>query len=371
MKKFIALAISAFLLSSCNEKPGYEISGTVSNKDLNGNYVYLYLYGSNTTPLDSILVENNSFTFKGTQEKPLLSILRFGENVTESQRVQTGELLPYTAIFVLDNNKFNIKLDQSSSATGNPETDTYYAFLTDLKNLRSSSEKIYSDMRSDDAETLAKAEDQYEQMESAVTTKVKGYINSNPDKQTAAKVLYDFRHSLDEDERREIISKAGDSFKAVPGIDKMIDHLNTLEKVAIGKEFTDFEMNGLDGKMHKLSEYVGNGKIVLIDFWASWCPPCRADMPHLVNLYNQYKNKNFEIVGVSLDRTDDAWKKGLKDLHMTWPQLSDLKYWQNEGAALYGVNSIPHTVLVDAKGTIIAKNLRGEALDEKLKELLN
>ena len=102
-----------------------------------------------------------------------------------------------------------------------------------------------------------------------------------------------------------------------------------------------------NGKTHKLSEFVGNGKnIVLIDFWASWCPPCRRDMPNLVAAYKKYKNKGFEIVGISLQG------------------------WKTSGAQLYGVNSIPHTVLVDKDGTIIAKNLHGEEIDAKLQEIL-
>ena len=93
-------------------------------------------------------------------------------------------------------------------------------------------------------------------------------------------------------------------------------------------------------------------------------------MPHLVELYKQYKNKGFEIVGISLDSKPEAWAKGVKDLNITWTQLSDLKGWQNAGAALYGVNSIPHTVLVDKDGTIIAKNIHGEEIDAKLQEVL-
>jgi thiol-disulfide isomerase/thioredoxin len=129
-------------------------------------------------------------------------------------------------------------------------------------------------------------------------------------------------------------------------------------------------MADMEGNMHKLSEYVGQGKIVLIDFWASWCPPCRKEMPALVELYKKYNKKGFEIVGVSLDKDKDAWVEGVKNMHMEWKQLSDLKFWESEGAALYGVNSIPHTVLVDKDGTILAKNLHGEELNTKLAELI-
>jgi peroxiredoxin len=138
----------------------------------------------------------------------------------------------------------------------------------------------------------------------------------------------------------------------------------------VGTKFIDFEMPAPDGKMVKLSDYAGKGKLVLVDFWASWCGPCRQDMPGVVELYAQYKDKGFEIVGVTLDRDGDAWKKSLTDMHMTWPQMSDLQYWQSAAAQLYAVNSIPHTMLIDGEGTIIARGLRGEALSAKLAEVL-
>ena len=110
---------------------------------------------------------------------------------------------------------------------------------------------------------------------------------------------------------------------------------------------------------------------VVVDFWASWCGPCRREMPNIVEAYAKYKGKNFEIVGVSLDQDADKWKDAIKKLNITWPQMSDLKGWQNEGAQLYAVNSIPHTMLVDADGTILARGLHGEALQAKLEEVLN
>ena len=122
--------------------------------------------------------------------------------------------------------------------------------------------------------------------------------------------------------------------------------------------------------MHKLSEYVGQGKWVLVDFWASWCGPCKAEMPNVVALYKQYKDKGFDIVSVSLDSHKDRWVKAIQEWGMPWHHMSDLKGWDCEGAALYAVTAIPHTVLLGPDGTILARNLTGDDLRAKLEELL-
>ncbi|MFN0201714.1 MAG: peroxiredoxin family protein, partial [Bacteroidia bacterium] len=108
----------------------------------------------------------------------------------------------------------------------------------------------------------------------------------------------------------------------------------------------------------------------LVDFWASWCRPCRQENPNVVAAYNRFKNKNFEILGVSLDQSKDAWVQAIKDDGLTWKHVSDLKYWQNEAAKLYGVQSVPFNILLDPKGKIVAKNLRGAALEQKLAQVL-
>lgn len=108
----------------------------------------------------------------------------------------------------------------------------------------------------------------------------------------------------------------------------------------------------------------------MIDFWASWCGPCRKEMPNVVEAYKAFKDKGFGIVGISLDENADKWKEAITALNITWPQMSDLQGWNNAGAKLYGVNSIPATVLVDQEGTIVARNLRGDAIKSKLNELL-
>ena len=145
--------------------------------------------------------------------------------------------------------------------------------------------------------------------------------------------------------------------------------INELKATAIGVAAPDFTQNDADGTPVKLSSF--RGRYVLIDFWASWCGPCRQENPNVVKVFNKYKTKKFTILGVSLDRPDGKadWLAAIKNDNLTWPQVSDLKYWNNEAAALFFVRSIPQNFLIDPNGKIIAKGLRGEDLENKLAEI--
>ena len=143
---------------------------------------------------------------------------------------------------------------------------------------------------------------------------------------------------------------------------------STNDKYPIGSKLPEFSQADADGKAIKLSSY--KGQYVLVDFWASWCGPCRVENPNLVRTFKHFNDKNFTVFGVSLDRSKDAWLKAIKDDGLTWKHVSDLKFWGNEVAVQFGIQSIPQNFLLDPNGVIIAKNLRGMALDYKLSKVL-
>ncbi len=137
---------------------------------------------------------------------------------------------------------------------------------------------------------------------------------------------------------------------------------------SIGSKALDFTQNDVNGKPVSLSQF--KGKYVLVDFWAAWCRPCRAENPNVVAAYNKYRNNNFTVLGVSLDQNKEAWLQAIKADNLTWTNVSDLKYWNNQAAQLYRISSIPQNLLIDPNGIIIGKNLRGPELLAKLEEVL-
>jgi peroxiredoxin len=148
---------------------------------------------------------------------------------------------------------------------------------------------------------------------------------------------------------------------------EFITMVESMRVTAIGQPAPEIALPNPEGEIVKLSSLQGN--YVLVDFWAKWCGPCRAENPNIVRVYNKYKDKGFTVYGVSLDRNRTDWLKAIEDDNLTWTHVSDLKYWQSEAAQIYNISAIPFSILLDPEGVIIAKNLRGPALEKKMAEI--
>ena len=170
----------------------------------------------------------------------------------------------------------------------------------------------------------------------------------------------------------ELVGSLNEMIKKFPGNDDIVNIKNSVEaqikKSLSGKPAPEISLPDTEGKEVKLSSF--RGKYVLVDFWASWCGPCRRENPTVVEAYNRFRDKNFTVLGVSLDKQKEPWLKAIVDDQLNWTHISDLKYWQSEVVPLYGIQGIPFNVLVDPDGKIVAENLRGAALEQKLGEIL-
>ncbi|MDE6822662.1 TlpA disulfide reductase family protein [Bacteroides acidifaciens] len=365
MKKltYLVIATAALGMVACTgNKAGYVVTGTVEGA-VDGDTVYLQeATGRNLTKLDTAVISKGTFTFKGTQDSVVNRYVTCEVN---------GTLL--TVDFFLENGKINVTLGKDDdSVTGTANNDAYQELRAKINDISKKMNAIYESMGdstlSDEQKEAKQKEgaDLQEQYENAIKEAVQKNI-TNPVGVFLFKQTF-YNNSTAENEA--LLQQVPANLQNDEAIVRIKELTETQKKTAVGTKFIDFEMETPDGKTVKLSDYVGKGKVVLVDFWASWCGPCRREMPNLVEAYAKYKGKNFEIVGVSLDQDGAAWKESIKKMNMTWPQMSDLKFWQSKGAQLYAINSIPHTVLIDGDGTIIARGLHGEELQAKIAEVV-
>ncbi len=364
MKKLTYLAAAA-LLAACNSSGnnGYTVTGTVEGAS-DGDMVYLQKQdGRQLVRTDSARIENGTFTFTGTQDTAQCRYLTYSN----------GEDYGLTMDFFLENGKIDIRLTRDNdSATGTPNNDAYQEVRERVNALTRQTAALYAtlaDTTLTDGQREAKGKE-IESLQEKITAAAKEGIAKNIANPVGIHLLKQNYYYMDVDELEPLMPQIPAMYDTDERIAQIKANVKKMRATAAGQKFTDFEMQTPEGKAVKLSDYAGKGKLVLVDFWASWCGPCRREMPNLVSLYAKYKNKNFEIVGVSLDRSGDAWKDAIGQLGISWPQMSDLKYWDCEGAKLYAVSSIPHTVLLDKDGTILARGLSGEKLQEKLAEVI-
>ena len=363
MKKLFYALMALVLLYSCNKEPQYKITGKVEG--LTKGTAYLQKIEQRTpVNVDSVEFTNGKFVFKGMVTEPDLYFIKVAD---------TLGAIP----LLLENTDITINTTADSiygsKYTGTESTVKYIKFDLGIADFEMKFNKLYNEYMqanmSGDAEKVKEIETQYEAIEKEQMDYIKGFVKDNSKLFVAPIVTVQYLiNTLEPNELEEIAAGFDTTYNHSKYVVMINDRVTTMKRVAIGQPYVDFTLNDTTGNPVALSSVVGE-KYVLIDFWAAWCSPCRHENPTLVENYAKYKNKGFEIFGVSFDKSRDAWIKAIHDDKITWPQVSDLKYWECEAGKLYGVRGIPHNVLLDKNGIIIAKNLRGEELGAKLAEI--
>ena len=367
MKKIILfLAAVAMLLASCAEKEAFTITGKVPNGKYDGQQVFLQTLAPNwkdKVTVDTANVVDGQFVFKGlAKEGPTIHFIVLDES---------PEFIK-PALVVVEAGNIKLSLDSINTVEGTSLNNSYQMFMSSLQNLNNDRKVLADRAKADTTSANLKAlKEESKQLNDKAKEVTFDFVKANIGNQLGAYFLANRSYMLSLDQMKELSANVKPEYKTSESIQKIDARIATLDATSIGKAYTDLKGKTPEGKDAALSDYVGKGKYVLVDFWASWCPPCKEETPELVKLYAAYKDKGLEIVGISLDDNNAEWIAGIKDLKITWPQISDLKRWDSALSAAYGVNSIPHLVLLDKDGKILERGLTAEQAAVKVAELLN
>jgi peroxiredoxin len=363
MRNVLAILVLALAVISCQTaKDKFSLKGTIAGVDSGKVYLQKLVDGQPQS-VDTADVTGGKFTFEGKMEMPDIRFLRLNDQ-------------DYFAQFFLDNGKITVTANKDSlrntKITGSPAQDVFQIYITEMEKLNKDvmalQEKFQNAMTTGNTTEAEKAKIDYQAMIDNNKVYTKNFVKEHTNSVVAAYItLYQLANQVDGAELESITNSFVPEISSSEYVSQLKQMIEEQKKTAVGVVAPDFTMNDPDGKPIQLSSL--RGKVVMIDFWASWCAPCRQENPNVVKLYNQYHDKGFEILGVSLDRGKDEWIQAIKDDQLTWLHVSDLQFWQNAVARQYGVNSIPQTYLLDKEGKIIAKGLRSEQLAAKLGEL--
>lgn len=374
MKFIAAILLMLILQSAVAQEKSFVVNGTIP---ATAKKIKALLSWNNGATAEEVNVVNGKFIIKGTIDEPVAATLMLQEtNPPANKKFDRMEYLRNNLSLFLDGGVITIVTKtflSEAEVKGSTVVNDYYKYTQQVKDITALDNQLgmvyYSYAQAKNAAVTDKLMEMYKTLTSIYYDAQLTFVKKNP----ASPVSLFFV--------KQVLGMDMDAAKAGPMFQLLsaeLQNSNTGKELAalievgkksmVGVAVPDFTQPSPEGNNISLASF--KGKYVLVDFWASWCGPCRAESPNLVKAYEQYKGKGFEIFSVSLDDKKDKWLKAVKDDGYTWPQAGDLKGWENAAASLFGISGIPFNFLVDPNGIIVARNLRGEDLEKKLSELL-
>lgn len=364
MKKFLLILFSVLLLWSCGNKNQFKLSGEIV-PSTDGKMILFGFKDGQPVPVDSTQIVKGKFSFTGQATIPQLKLMSIeGQN-------------RYIAQVFIEPSKINMTIYpdsfQANVIKGSKSQDIFQIYIDEMVSFSKKENDLKARFgkaqSTGNEQELNGIKSEYQAIVENTQLFSRNYIKKYSTSPVAAYVyLMNFIQEAPVEELDSMLKvfEPINTSEFVTAIKERADALRAFSK---GAKAPDFTLYDPDGKSVSLSAY--KGKYILIDFWASWCKPCMAELPNVISTYNTYKDKGFEIIGVSLDRDRQAWLSTIKANDMKWPQVWDMdEKAQGEVANKYGVASIPHTVLIDKEGVILEVNLQGEQLKSKLAEIL-
>lgn len=373
MKRY-TLVLVAFILAIsalCQEKREFTINGKFPTSYYDGLTIYLneidYKGTNNIVKKDSVLIDGDKFVLKGVLEKPLsLGYITLAENEE------------VTAIVILENGTIALDMQEIPQMSGtiknNALRDFSNAQIKNKTTLEAILEKAQTLHRSGtlDEAMSQKLEQEFNDQRQLMQDEVFDFVSTNILNELGEFFFTIYASSFKVADIEKLYAASTDTFQQSTQVKALMNqYVWSLGNLREGKEFKGIEMKNLTGEIENISKHLGKGKVVLVDFWASWCGPCIKTMPVVVKLYDRYRDSGFEIVGISLDQDESLWKAAIKRLNMEWPQyIDDGGGWRGGAAQEYSITRIPQTYLLDKEGKIAGHDLAGASLIEKIEELL-